>query len=73
MIESMKKWCIVTISQSLFCLAVRPEALLVSRVIVTHRNPVELSGDRKYEKVVYRYDQSIAILLSRPPRSVAGE
>lgn len=34
----MKRWCIVTTSQSLFCLAVRPEALLVSRVIVTHRN-----------------------------------
>ena len=38
MIESMKNWGIVTTSQSLFCLAVRPEALLVSRVIVTHRN-----------------------------------
>ena len=41
---------IVMTSQWLGCWAVRLEALLMRRVIVTHRNPVELSGEMSKTK-----------------------
>ena len=70
---SMTKLGIVTTSQWLDCWAVRLEVLLVRRVIVTHRNPVELSGDTSMKNSGIVTAIQWLDCWETPPRSVAGE